>query len=210
MIELYKWSTPNGRKVSIALEELEIPYRVNPIDITKGDQFNGEFLRLSPNNKIPAIVDTEHGVSLMESGTILTYLADKAGCLVPSKGEKRYRVLEWLSWQAAGMGPMFGQLHTFRRFNRGKAPFAEERFAAEVRRLYQVLNRRLNDREYIVDEYSIADVAAWPWVSRYEWQEVDLREYPNVLRWYLAIARRPAVQRGYKVPRDVEPIPVPN
>jgi len=210
MIEFYTWSTPNGRKVSIALEELNIPDRVHPIDITKGDQFGDEFLRISPNNKIPAIVDTDNGISLMESGTILAYLADKAGRLIPVNGEKRYRVLEWLSWQAAGMGPMCGQLHTFRRFNRGKAPFAEERFAAEVRRLYQVLNRRLSDREYIVDEYSIADVATWPWVARYEWQEIDFQEYPNVLRWYLALAKRPAVQRGYKIPREVEPIPLPN
>ena len=209
MIDFYTWSTPNDRKVAIALEELRVAYRVYAVDITRGDQFDDRFLRISPNNKIPAIVDVEQGISLMESSAILVYLADKFGRFMP-KVENRYRVLEWLSWQGAGMGPMFGQLHTFRKFNRGKAPFAEERFAAEARRLYRVLNNRLEGREYIVDEYSIVDMATWPWVARYEWQEIDLREYPNVLRWYLAVASRPAVRRGYAIPHNVEPIPLPN
>src|SRR5579872_1117457 len=145
MIDLYTWSTPNGRKVSIALEEFGIPYRVHPIDITKGQQFDAGFLRISPNNKIPAIVDNEADLALMESGAILTYLAEKVGRLIPLEREKRYRVLEWLSWQVGGVGPVFGQTHTFRKFNRGRAPFAEERFMAETRRLYSVLEGRLID-----------------------------------------------------------------
>jgi GST-like protein len=209
MIDLFTWSTPNGRKVSIALEELELPYRVQSVDITKDEQFNPKFLMISPNNKIPAIVDAQNGVTLMESGAILTYLADLTGKLLPKEGEKRYRVLEWLSWQHGGVGPMFGQLHTYRKFNRDKAPFAEGRFMSEVKRLYSVLDKRLAGRRYIADEYSIADIAVWPWVSRFEWQEIDLNDYPNVCRWYSTIANRPAVQRGYKIPNQAENVPIP-
>jgi GST-like protein len=209
MIDLYTWTTPNGRKVSIALEELGLPYTAHPIDITKDEQFAPDFLTISPNNKIPAIVDRESGISFMESGAILIYLADKTGQLLPREGEPRYRVLEWLMWQMGGLGPMLGQAHHFLRFNKGKAPYAEERFAKEAHRLYGVLDRRLAEREFVANDYSIADIAIWPWVSRFEWQTIDLEQYPNVKRWYETIARRPAVQRGYDVPKKTGDIPMP-
>ena len=209
MIDLYSWTTPNGRKVSIFLEELGLPYEVHAIDIGKDEQFHPEFLRISPNNKIPAIVDRDAGLTLMESGAILIYLADKTGRYLPGEGEPRYRVIEWLMWQMGGIGPFLGQAHHFLRFNKGKAPYAEERFRNEARRLYGVLDRRLDGRAFIVDDYSIADVATWPWISRFEWQEIDLDEFPNVKRWYLDVAARPAVQRGYHVPKFVHDIPMP-
>jgi GST-like protein len=209
VIDLYTWTTPNGRKISIALEELGLPYTAHAVDISKDEQFKPEFLAISPNNKIPAIVDQDNGVHLMESGAILIYLADKTGTLLPKAGEPRYRVLEWLMWQMGGAGPMFGQAHHYLKYNRGKAPYAEERFLAETNRLYGVLDRRLAAHEYVADSYSIADIAIWPWVSRYEWQTVDLGAYPNVKRWYLAIANRPAVQRGYHVPKKLQEIPLP-
>ncbi len=209
MIDLYTWTTPNGRKISIALEELGLPYTVHPIDIGKDEQFAPEFLKVSPNNKIPAIVDRDTGLHLMESGAILIYLADKTGKLLPKEGEARYRVLEWLMWQMGGPGPMFGQAHQYLKYNRGKAPFAEERFQKEVNRLYGVLDRRLGEHEFVAESYSIADIALWPWVSRYEWHNADLNQYSNVKRWYTAIAARPAVQRGFDVPKKVQEIPLP-
>lgn len=209
MIELYTWNTPNGRKIAIALEELQLPYRVFPIDITKGEQTTPEFLRISPNNRIPAIVDTANGFTLMESGAILLYLAELTGKLLPPAGPQRYRAIEWLMWQMGGPGPTFGQAHAYLKFNKGAAPFAEERLMKEVLRLYGVLDRRLDLRDYLADEYSIADIATWPWVSRYEWHQVNLADFPNVLRWYRSIAARPAVRRGYKVPQDVGEIPIP-
>src|SRR5215471_8203592 len=193
VIDLYTWTTPNGRKASILLEELGLPYTAHPVDISKDEQFKPEFLKISP----------------MESAALMIYLADKTGKLMPKDGEPRYRVLEWLMWQMGGPGPMFGQVHHFVKYNKGKAPYAEERFLKEARRLYGVLDRRLAEREFVADNYSIADIAIWPWVSRYEWQTVDLKEYPNVTRWYTTIARRPAVQKGYKVPKDVGEIPIP-
>ena len=209
MIDLYTWTTPNGRKASILLEELELPYKAIPIDITKDEQFAPDFLKISPNNKIPAIVDHDNGFTLMESGAILVYLAEKAGRLIPSSAEGRMRTLEWLNWQMGGFGPMLGQAHHFLKYNPGVSDYAEERFSKEARRLYGVLDRRLDGREFVVDEYSIADIAIWPWVSRFEWQRIDLEDYPNVMRWYLAIAERPAVQRGYHVPAYVNDIPMP-
>jgi GST-like protein len=209
VIDLYTWTTPNGRKASIALEEFGLPYTVHPVDIGKDEQFAPDFLKVSPNNKIPAIVDRDTGIHLMESGAILVYLADKTGKLLPRDGEGRYRVLEWLMWQMGGPGPMFGQAHQYLKYNKGKAPFAEERFQKEVNRLYGVLDRRLAEHEYLADGYSIADIALWPWVSRYEWHNADLNQYPNVKRWYVAIANRPAVQRGFDVPKKVQEIPMP-
>jgi len=209
VIDLYTWTTPNGRKVSIALEELGIPYEVHAVDIGKGEQFKPEFLKIAPNNRIPAIVDRDNDFSLMESGAILLYLAEKAGRLLPAGKLERYRVIEWLMWQMGGPGPMFGQVHHFTKYNPGKAPYAEERYLNEARRLYGVLDRRLGDHEYVADDYSVADIAIWPWVSRYEWQTIDLDRYPNVKRWYLAIAAREAVKRGYDVPRKVQDIPIP-
>jgi GST-like protein len=209
MIDLYSWTTPNGRKISIALEELGLPYQVFPVDITKDEQFAPDFLRISPNNKIPAIVDHDHDLSLMESGAILIYLAEKAGRLLPTAPKQRLRAIEWLSWQIGGFGPMLGQAHHFLKYNPGVSAYSEERFQKEACRLYAVLDRRLDGREFVADDYSIADIAIWPWVSRFEWQRIDLRTYPNVLRWYLAIAGRPAVERGYHVPARVNEIPMP-
>lgn len=205
MIDLYTWNTPNGRKVSILLEELELPYTVHPIDITKGDQMRPEFLALSPNNKIPAIRDRATGVNLMESGAILIYLAETYGKFLPAG--RRYEVFEWLMWQMAGFGPMLGQAHHFLKFNPGLSVYAEKRYGEEARRLYGVLDRQLEQRAFIVEDYSIADIACWPWVSRYEWQGIDLRDYPSVRRWYKEIAARPAVQRGYHVPDHANSIP---
>jgi GST-like protein len=209
MIDLYTWTTPNGRKVSIALEELGLPYTVHSIDIGKNEQFAPDFLRISPNNRIPAIVDHDSNYSLFESGAILMYLAEKTGKLMPKDLPSRYRVIEWLMWQMGGIGPMLGQAHHFLKFNEGKAPYAEERYGAEAKRLYKVLNTRLADNEYMAGGYSIADIATWPWIARFEWQRINMDEYPNVKRWYLEIARRPAVIKGYAVPKDMGPIPMP-
>lgn len=206
MIDLYTWATPNGRKVSIALEEFGLEYEVHPINIAKDEQFDPEFLRISPNNKIPAIVDRDNDRALMESGAILIYLADSQDRFW---GKDRYQTLEWLMLQMGGIGPMLGQAHHFLKFNPGKAPYADARYAAEAKRLYRVLDSRLADYDFLAGEYSIADMATWPWISRYEWQGVDFKDYPNLQRWYLEIADRPAVQRGYDVPAVVNPIPRP-
>jgi GST-like protein len=209
VIDLYTWTTPNGRKVSIMLEEIGLPYTSHPIDISKDEQFKPEFLKISPNNRIPAIVDRDNGYHLMESGAIMMYLAEKTGKMMPKDPDKRYRVTEWLMWQMGGIGPMLGQVHHFVKYNKGKAPYAEERYLKEAHRLYGVLDRRLAGREYVADDYSIADIAIWPWISRFEWQTIDLGQYANVKRWYVAIANRPAVQRGYDVPKKVSDIPMP-
>jgi len=209
MIDLYTWTTPNGRKVSIMLEELGLPYTAHAINIGEGDQHAPEFLAIAPNNKIPAIVDNETGIQLMESGAIMVYLAEKTGRFLPAEGAARYAVLQWLMWQMGGIGPFLGQAHHFLFYNRGKAPYAEERFAKEAKRLYGVLDKRLQDREFIVDDYSIADMAVWPWIARFERQDIDLAEYPHVRAWYERVAARPAVISGYDVPKVTEPIPMP-
>lgn len=212
MYDLYTWTTPNGRKVSIMLEELGVPYKAIAINITKDEQFAPEFLKISPNNKIPALVDAETGTALMESGAIMMYLAEKHGRFLPA-GAAKWPVIEWLMWQMGGLGPMLGQTHHFLKFNRGKAEYAEERYGKEARRLYKVLNTRLEGRNYIAGEgqgeYSIADMASWPWISRFEWQEIDLADFPNVRDWYVRIAERPAVQKGYHIPKFTAEIPMP-
>ena len=208
MIDLYTWNTPNGRKVSIMLEEIGLPYRVHAIDIGKDQQFATDFLALSPNNKIPAIRDTENQRQLMESGAILIYLAELTGQLLPT-GAARYEVLQWLMWQMGGLGPALGQTHHFVHYNHGKSDYAEARFLAETRRLYGVLERQLAGSEFVAGDYSIADIAIWPWISRYEWQRMDLHEFPAVLRWYRLVVARGAVQRGYHVPARVNDIPMP-
>ncbi|QLL44013.1 glutathione S-transferase family protein [Sulfitobacter pontiacus] len=207
MIDLYTWTTPNGRKVSILLEELGVPYTAHPIDITKDDQFAPDFLKISPNNKIPAIKDHDNGLCLMESGAIMWYLADKYGKFLPDDAIGRAKVHEWLMWQMGGLGPMAGQAHHFLQFNPGKAPYAETRYATEVQRLYGVLDKHLKGQDFICGDYSIADMACWPWVARYEWQRVDLTQFPNVLRWYKALRARDAVIKGYQVPKDVGEVP---
>ena len=209
MIELYTWPTPNGRKISIALEELGLEYTAHSIDITKGEQRDPKFLTISPNSKIPAIVDTENNQSLMESGAILLYLAEKCGQLIPKDASRYWEAVEWIMWQMGGPGPILGQVHHFVKFNPGKSLYAEERYLTEGKRLYGVLNQRLQDQEFVVGDYSIADIAIWPWISRFNWQTIDIAQYPNVTRWYSSVAARPAVQRGYHVPRKVNEIPMP-
>ena len=207
MIDFYSWTTPNGRKVSILLEELGLDYEVHSIDIGKDDQFSPEFLKISPNNKIPAIVERDTGFSLMESGAIMIYLAEKHGRFIPSDPQKKARVVEWVMWQMGGFGPMLGQAHHFLHFNPGKSEYAQERFGDEAKRLYGVLNTQLEGREFVCDDYSIADMVIWPWVSRYEWQEIDLTDFPNVRAWYQRLLARPAVEKGYHVPKNMGEIP---
>jgi GST-like protein len=207
MIDFYTWTTPNGRKVSILLEELGVDYEVHSINITQGDQNSPAFLKISPNNKIPAIIDRDNGMSLMESGAILIYLAEKYGKFLPKDSIARAEVNEWLMWQMGGFGPILGQAHHFLHFNPGKSDYAEARFRSEVARLYGVLDRRLEGRDYICDDYSIADMACWPWVSRYEWQQVNLDDYPNVRSWYQRLLARDAVQKGYHIPKHMGEIP---
>ncbi len=204
MIDLYTWPTPNGRKVSIALEEFGLEYAAHAVNLQKDEQFAPEFLAISPNNKIPAIVDRSNGQAVMESGAILIYLAEKCDQFW---GENRYQTLQWLMLQMGGIGPMLGQVHYFKKYNSGKSVYAEERFYQEAQRLYGVLDQRLGDAEYLAGDYSIADMATWPWISRFEWQQISLTEYPNVKRWYTQIANRAAVQKGYDVPMFVNAIP---
>jgi GST-like protein len=209
LIDLYTWSTPNGRKVSIMLEEIALPYKVFPVDINNKEQFNPDFLKISPNNRIPAIVDHDNGLSMMESGAILLYLSEKTGRFMPTEFEKKWQAMEWLMFQMGGLGPFLGQVHHFVKYNKGVSEYAENRYSAEARRLYRVMDERLENHEYLAGEYSVADIACWPWISRFEWQEIDMNEYPNVKRWYLEIAARPAVQRGYHIPNPQSGIPVP-
>ena len=204
IMDLYTWSTPNGRKISIMLEEVGLPYKVRSVDIRAGAQFEPAFLKISPNNKIPALVDPEgpdgQPISLFESGAILIYLAEKTGALLPKEARARSKTLEWLMFQMGNVGPMFGQAHHFRRFAKEKVPYAIERYTKETRRLYGVLDRRLGTVEYLAGAYSIADIATLPWVARYPWHGLELGEFPNINRWYDALAARPAVAKGMEVP----------
>ncbi|MFL5005484.1 MAG: glutathione S-transferase family protein [Microvirga sp.] len=204
MIELHTWSTPNGRKVSIMLEELGLPYSVHPVNIGKDEQFRPEFLAISPNNKIPAIVDPDgpggKRFALFESGAILIYLGEKTERLIPTDPATRYAALQWLMFQMGGLGPMLGQTHHFLRAAPEPVPYAIKRYKDETRRLYGVLDKRLAEAEHLAGEYSIADIASYPWVARHEWHQIELGDFPNVKRWYDAIGARPAVQRGMKVP----------
>jgi len=210
MIDLYTWHTPNGRKVSIMLEEIGFDYKVFPINIAKDEQFQPHFLEVSPNNRIPAIIDKDNNdFSLFESGAILMYLAEKSGKLInKSNSDEYFRTIEWLMWQMGGVGPMFGQVHHFVKYNKGKSDYAEERYSKEARRLYGVMDKRLNNNQYISGkEYSIADISIWPWTARFDWQEIDLNEFPNVARWYKEMIDRPAVQKGWLVPQNDQVIP---
>ncbi|MDQ5849261.1 MAG: glutathione S-transferase N-terminal domain-containing protein [Pseudomonadota bacterium] len=205
MIDLYTWTTPNGRKVSIMLEECGLPYRVHKIDIGKGEQFTPEYLKINPNGKIPAIVDPDgpdrKPISMMESGAILVYLAGKTGKLLPASARGKYEALQWLMFQMGGVGPMFGQAHHFMRAKKDEVPYGSERYGNEAKRLYGVMDRQLEKKRFLSGgEYTIADIATYPWVARHEWHRVDLGEFPNVERWYDAIGARPAVARGMAVP----------
>lgn len=202
-IELYYWPTPNGRKITIFLEETELPYRIHPVDIGNGDQFKPEFLSISPNNKMPAIVDPEapdgKPLAVFESGAILMYLAEKTGKFMPQALRARYEVIEWLMFQMASIGPMLGQAHHFRGYAPEKIPYAIERYTKEASRLYGVLNRRLTDRNYVADEYSIADMAIYPWIVSHERQGQDLNDFPALRAWFERIGTRPAVKKGMAV-----------
>jgi GST-like protein len=204
MIDLYTSPTPNGFKVSIMLEETALPYTVIPIDINKGDQFDNEYLKLNPNNKIPTIVDSDgpDGVpySVFESGAILMYLAEKSGLLMPADRNGHYRVVQWLMFQMGSIGPMLGQAHHFRRYAPKPITYAIDRYTNEARRLYRVMDRRLGEAEYLAGEYSVADIACFPWIRPYRRQGQDLEDYPDLKRWFDAINNRPAVQRGLQVP----------
>ena len=212
MIDLYTWHTPNGRKVSIMLEEIAIPYNVFSINIAKDEQFQPHFLKISPNNRIPAIIDKDNNdYSLFESGAILMYLAEKSGKLLNfSDKDEYYRTIEWLMWQMGGVGPMFGQVHHFVKYNKGKSEYSEQRYSKEAKRLYGVMDKILEQNQYIAGKsYSIADISIWPWTARFDWQEIDLNEFPNVTRWYKEMANRPAVQKGWLVPQNDQVIPIP-
>lgn len=211
MIDLYTWSTPNGYKVSIALEELGLDYRTIPIHIGKGEQFAPDFLKISPNNKIPAIVDSDGPdgsgpYALFESGAILLYLAEKTGGLLPGDPRGRADALQWLMFQMGGLGPMLGQAHHFRVYAPEPIPYAIERYTREAGRLYGVLDRRLGAVEYLAGTYSIADIACFPWLRSAERQGQNLDDFPNLKRWFAAIAARPAVQRGLAVPTESSPL----
>lgn len=200
MIDLYTFGTPNGRKVSIMLEEVELPYTVHTIDIGKGEQFTPEFVAINPNSKIPAIIDRETEMTVFESGAILIYLAEKTKKLMPTDPKNRSLVLEWLMFQMASVGPMFGQLNHFKRFAPEKIPYAIERYEKETLRLYGVLDHQLANQEFICGEYSIADIATFPWVAVYPFQELTLDHHSHLKRWFETVQARSAVQRGMAVP----------
>jgi GST-like protein len=207
VIDLYFWPTPNGYKVSILLEELGLEYRVHPVHIGKGEQFEAEFLKIGPNNKVPAIVDHEGPgglpISMFESGAIMLYLAEKAGFqFLPAETRARYEVVQWLMFQMGGIGPMLGQAHHFRRYAPEQIPYAIERYTSEAARLYRVIDRRLNETEFLGGTYSIADMAIFPWLRPHKLQGQNLEDYPSLLRWYSAMRARPAVQRGLAVLKD--------
>ncbi|MBW4456783.1 MAG: glutathione S-transferase N-terminal domain-containing protein [Nostoc indistinguendum CM1-VF10] len=200
MIDLYTFTTPNGRKASLMLEEVELPYNVHKIDITTQQQFTPEYIAINPNSKIPAIVDQETGIKVFESGAILIYLAEKTGKLLPTEQKSRFQVLQWLMFQMGGVGPMFGQLNHFKRFAPEKLPYAIERYEKETLRIYGVLDKQLQDNEFICGNHSIADVATYPWVAIYEFLDLTLDNYPNLKRWVETVQQRPSVQRGMQVP----------
>lgn len=200
MIDLYTFTTPNGRKASVMLEEVELPYTVHKIDITKGDQFTAEFVAINPNSKIPAIVDQDAGITVFESGAILIYLAKKTGKFLPDDEKAQFQVLSWLMLQMGSVGPMLGQLNHFKRFAPEKIPYAIERYEKETLRLYGVLDQQLADQEFICGDYSIADIATYPWIAIYDMQGLTLDSHPNLKRWVETVQERPAVKRGMAVP----------
>jgi GSH-dependent disulfide-bond oxidoreductase len=212
MIDLYYWTTPNGHKITIFLEEAAVPYRIVPVNISKGEQFKPDFLKISPNNRMPAIVDLEPvvagaPVSVFESGAILLYLAEKTGKFLPKDLRGRVEVLQWLFWQMGGLGPMAGQNHHFSHYAPEKIPYAIERYVKETNRLYGVLDKRLSDRPFIAGAYSIADMATYPWVVPYERQGQKLEDFPHLKRWFEAIAERPAVKRAYARAKEINTQP---
>ncbi|WP_458757916.1 glutathione binding-like protein [Afipia sp. TerB] len=212
MIDLYYWPTPNGHKITMFLEETGTPYTIHPINIGKGDQFKPEFLAFSPNNRMPAIIDRApkdggEPVRIFESGAILIYLAEKTGKFLPQDLRQRFDVIQWLMWQMGGLGPMAGQNHHFKVYAPEKLPYAIDRYVNETNRLYGVLNKRLADREFVAGEYSIADMAAYPWIVPYERQGQKLEDFPHLKRWFEAIRARPATVRAYEQGPKINPNP---
>ncbi len=208
MIDLYYWTTPNGHKITIFLEEVGLEYKIVPVNISKGDQFKPEFLEISPNNRMPAIVDHAPAgggapIAVFESGAILLYLAEKTGKFIPSDLRGRVEVLQWLFWQMGGLGPMLGQNHHFNLYAPEKIPYAIDRYVNETSRLYQVLDNRLADREYMAGPYSIADMASYPWIVPWKRQQQDIEKFPNLKRWFEAIRARPAVVKAYEISKSV-------
>jgi GSH-dependent disulfide-bond oxidoreductase len=214
MIDLYYWTTPNGHKITLFLEEAQLPYTIHPVNIGKGEQFKAEFLAIAPNNRIPAIVDhapMDGGapISIFESGAILLYLAEKTGQFLSPDIRKRVTTLEWLFWQMGGLGPMAGQTHHFRNYAPEKIPYAIERYVKETGRLYGVLNKRLASHEFLADDYSIADMAVYPWIVPHEAQDQKLDDFPDLKRWFAAIKARPATRAAYAKAKEVNPAPPP-
>lgn len=212
MIDLYYWSTPNGHKITIFLEEAGLPYKVFPVNIGKGDQFKPDFLAIAPNNRIPALVDHEpkadgggKPIAIFESGAMLLYLAEKTGRFLSSDVYARYDTIQWVFWQMAGLGPMAGQNHHFSNYAQEKLTYAIDRYVNETNRLYGVLNKRLADRAFIAGDYSIADMASYPWIVPYKKQSQDINDFPHLKRWLEAIAERPAVQRAYAKAKEINP-----
>ncbi len=206
MIDVYFWPTGNGKKITIMLEECGLEYHVIPVNINKGDQQTPEYVAINPNSKMPAIVDRGArggALAIFESGAILQYLAEKTGKLLPAETAGRFRVLQWVYWQVGGLGPMAGQAHHFLRYAPQKIDYAMHRFRTEVARLYKVMDRQLATHPYLAGDYSIADIAAWPWVVRHDWQEQDLNDFPNVKRWFETVGARPAVIRGADVGKEL-------
>lgn len=214
MIELYYWTTPNGHKITIFLEEAGVEYKLFPIHIGKGEQFQPHFLKISPNNRIPAILDTApigggDPISVFESGAILLYLAEKTGKFLPKDARGKAEVTQWLMWQMGGLGPMAGQNHHFTQYAPEQIPYAIDRYVKETNRLYGVLDKRLADREFVAGDYSIADMAAYPWIVPHERQRQNLDDFPNLKRWFHAIKARPAVERAYGKAAEVNPAAAP-
>ncbi|WP_027135408.1 glutathione binding-like protein [Geminicoccus roseus] len=210
MIDLHYWPTPNGHKVTMFLEEVGLPYRIKPVNIGAGDQFKPDFLKIAPNNRMPAIVDHDpigggEPISVFESGAILVYLAEKTGRFLPTDPARRYDVLQWLFWQMGGLGPMAGQNHHFNKYAPEKIPYAIDRYVKETARLYGVLDKRLADREFLAGEYSIADMASYPWIVPYENQGQKLEDFPHLQRWFGKIKARPATERAYEQGPKVNP-----
>lgn len=215
MIDLYYWTTPNGHKITMFLEETGLPHRIVPINIGKGEQFAADFLKIAPNNRIPAIVDQQPAdggapLSLFESGAILLYLADKTGRFIASDLRGRTETVQWLFWQMGGLGPMAGQNHHFTQYAPEPIPYAIERYVKETARLYAVLNKQLADREFIAGDYSIADMACYPWIVPHEKQRQNLDDFPHLKRWFATIRERPATQRAYALAKEINPAPVVN
>jgi GST-like protein len=210
MIDLHYWTTPNGHKITMFLEETGLKYKIFPVNIGKGEQFKTEFLAISPNNRIPALVDREPKgggapVAVFESGAMLVYLAEKSGKFLPSSGASRYDVMQWLFWQMGGLGPMSGQTNHFKNYAQEKLQYAVDRYVNEVNRLYGVMNKRLADREFLAGEYSIADMASYPWVVPHERQGQNINDFPHLKRWLDTIAARPATKKAYEIAKEVNP-----